>query len=199
MPFQGDANTIFSAWQGCLICLTKFSWIMKYARRQSAIECNYTKTTFMGFHINVVWRQKTSISCPSRAMRELFWAPNKAFCHGWRVLHGWRSLHEDMGFYRVQLYENGGRGFSYQCHSFDRKYLFHVLSGRCESYFEYQTRFFVVLDGFFIDDKACTKSVAPPSATTQKLLWCEFFLLSFADRKHLIHALAGQSKEIVSP
>ena len=49
-----------------------------------------------------------------------------------------------------------------------------------------------------MDDEACTKTVALPSVTTRKLLSCEFFLLSFVDRKHLSHALSGRSENIFS-
>ena len=40
----------------------------------------------------------------------------------------------------------------------DKKHLFHALPGRCESYFEHQTRLFVTVDGFFMDNEVYTKT-----------------------------------------
>ena len=44
-----------------------------------AAVCNYTNAAVVVMYGNVVSLQKTFVSCPVRAMRRLFSAPNEAF------------------------------------------------------------------------------------------------------------------------
>ena len=76
MPFQGDAKTICSP---NLRRLDSFDDSWDFYEDGDATELNWTKAAGGVFHIGVVGRQKTFVSCPFRAMRRLVSATIQTF------------------------------------------------------------------------------------------------------------------------
>ena len=79
-----------------------------------------------------------------------------------------------------------------------RKRLFHALSGRCECYFQHQTRLFGLFNEICMDDEVCTKTGLLSSATTRKLLSWVFISRRLSTENIYVMPFQGDARAILS-